>query len=58
MVSHVLILNFSALAKRFSLLRSRIGLQRLFVFGTRKSQLKKPIDFLFRTSSTAFLLIR
>ena len=34
-------------SKRFSLLKSRIGLQRLFDFGTKKGRLKKPRDFLF-----------
>ena len=57
MVSGVSILNFSALRKRFNFLRSRMGLQRLFGFGTKKSRLKKPRDFWFCTNSTVFLFI-
>ena len=44
MVSGVSILNFSALSKRFSLLRSNIGLPLLLGFGTKSSQLKNPRD--------------
>ena len=40
MVSIVSILNFSALRKRFSLLRSNIGLHLLLGFGTKNSRLK------------------
>ena len=43
----VFIFNFSELRKLFRLLRSSIGLLRL----------KKPRDFLFLTSYTAFLFI-
>ena len=32
-------------SESFGLLRSRIGLQRLCGFGTKKGQLKKPRDF-------------
>ena len=55
MVYGVCILNFSALRKRFSLLRSNIGLHLLFGFGTKNSRLKKLRDVWFHTSSTAFL---
>ena len=57
MVSGVSILNFSALRKRFSLLRSSIGLHLLLGFGTKNCQLKNPKDVLLCTSSTAFLFI-
>ena len=57
MVSGVSILNFSALRKRFSLLRSNIGLHLLLGFGTKNSRLKNPRDVWFCTSSTAFLSI-
>ena len=57
MVSGVSILNFSTLRKRFSLLRSRMGLHLLLGLGTRKSRLKNPRDFGFCTRSTAFLEI-
>ena len=43
MVSGVSILNISTLRKRFSLLRSSIGLN-LFDFGTKTSWLKNPRD--------------
>ena len=56
MVSGVSSLNFCTLRKRFSLLRSRMGLH-LLGLGTKKSRLKKPRDFLFTTNSTAFLSI-
>ena len=39
MVSGVSILNLSALRKRFSLLRSSIGLHLMLGFGTRNSRL-------------------
>ena len=57
MVSGVSILNFSALRKRFSLLRSSIALHLLLGFGTKNSRLKNPKDVWFGTSSTAFLSI-
>ena len=57
MVSGVSILNFSALRKKFRLLRSRIGLHFLFGLGTKNSRLKKLREVLFLTSSTAFLSI-
>ena len=57
MVSGVSILNFSALRKRFRLLRSRIGRHLLLGFGTRNSLLKNPREVWFLTSSTAFLAI-
>ena len=57
MVSGVSISNFSTLRKRFSLLRSNIGLHLLLGFGTKNSQLKNPRDVWFFTSSTAFLSI-
>ena len=56
MVSGVSILNFSALRKRFSLLKSSIGLH-LLGFGTKNSRLKNPRDVWCFTSSTAFLAI-
>ena len=40
MVSGVSISNFSTLRKRFSLLRSSIGLHLLLGFGTKNTQLK------------------
>ena len=54
MDSSVSILNFSALRKKFRLLRSSIGLHLLFVFGTKNSRLKKFREFYFCTISTAF----
>ena len=57
MVSGVSILNFSDLRKKFRLLRSKIGLHRLFGLGTRNSLLKKLRDDWFLTNSTAFLSI-
>ena len=42
MVSGVSILNFSNLRKTFRLLRSKIGLHRLFGLGTRNNLLKSP----------------
>ena len=45
MVSGVSILNFSALRKRFNLLRSNMGLHLLLGLGSRNSLLKKPRDF-------------
>ena len=45
MVSGVSILNFSALRKRFNLLRSNIGLHLLVGFGTKNSRLRNPRDF-------------
>ena len=47
MVSGVSILNFSALRKRFSLLRSSIGLHLLLGFGTKNSRVKTPRVFYF-----------
>ena len=57
MVSGVSILNFSALRKKFRLLRSNIGVHFLFGLGTKNSRLKKLREVLFLTSSTAFLSI-
>ena len=44
MVSGVSILNFSVLRKRFSLLRSNIGLHFWLGLGTKNSLLKNPRD--------------
>ena len=55
MVSSVSILNFSALRKRFSLLRSRIGRHLLLGFETKNSLLKNPREVWFLTSSIAIL---
>ena len=44
MVSGVSILNFSALRKRFNLLKSSMGLHLLLGFGTKKRRLKNPRD--------------
>ena len=57
MVSGVSILNFSVLRKRFSLLKSSIGLHLLLGFGTKNSLLKNPRDVWCFTNSTAFLAI-
>ena len=45
MVSGVSTLNFSALRKRFRLLISRMGLQRLFGFGTKGKLVEKKFWF-------------
>ena len=42
MVSGVSILNFSTLRKRFSLLRSSMGLHLLFGFGHQEKSVEKP----------------
>ena len=44
MVSGVSILNFFVFRKRFSFLRSNIGLHLLLGFGTRNSLLKNPSE--------------
>ena len=56
MVFGLSILNFSNLRKRFSLLRSSMGLHRLFIFGSNKNRLKTLDIFDFELVPLHFCL--